>query len=128
MTEEFWTILDSLFTLATVFLAAINILDVGLFAAKQIVILIAIYFVVILLIRVSGYYKLNKCPECGHKLKRSSRSSTEHFAKKFSFGILPLKRYRCYSCYWEGAAFQIPKSESDDTNPDEELVKENETA
>jgi uncharacterized protein with PIN domain len=96
------------------FLAAIDNLDVVFFVARQLLIIACIYIAIILLIKVSGYYNLNKCPECGHRLKRSSRSSTEHLAKKFSFGILPLKRYRCYSCYWEGAAFQIPKNEADD--------------
>ncbi|MFT4681090.1 MAG: hypothetical protein ACI9FU_000819 [Granulosicoccus sp.] len=95
-------------------LAAIQIIDVAFFVGKQLLIITAIYFPIIFLIRVSGYYKLNKCPECGNRLKRSSRSSTEHFANRFSFGILKLKRYRCYSCYWEGAAFQIPKNKSDD--------------
>lgn len=108
------------------FLATVNMLDVVLFAAKQIVVLIVIYFVIILLIRVSGYYNLIKCPECGHKLKRSSRSSSEHFAKKFSFGILPLKRYRCYSCYWEGAAFQIPKNQSDNSSSEDPDVEKGE--
>ena len=102
------------------FLAAIDILDVAFYVVRQLLIITAIYIAIILLIKVSGYYKLNKCPECGHRLKRSSRSSTEHLAKRFSFGILPLKRYRCYSCYWEGAAFQIPKKEADD-RPTKEL-------
>ncbi|MFT4524310.1 MAG: hypothetical protein ACI85F_000451 [Bacteroidia bacterium] len=108
------------------FLATIDFLDVAFFVVRQLLVITIIYVVIILVIRVSGYYELNKCPECGHRLKRSSRSSTEHLAKRFSFGILPLKRYRCYSCYWEGAAFQIHKSGSEPTPKENESIEEKE--
>lgn len=94
-------------------LTSIDLIDVAIFAGKQLLIIIALYLAVILIIRVSGYYRLKKCPECGGKLKRSSRGSSERMAESISFGLLPLKRYRCYGCYWEGAAFEIKKSESD---------------
>ena len=103
-------------------LTSIDLIDVAIFAGKQVLIVIALYLGVILVIRASGYYKLKKCPECGGKLKRASRGSSERMTKSFSFGLLPLKRYRCYSCYWEGAAFEIKKSDSE--TEEEESVGE----
>ena len=110
------------------FLAAIDLVDVAFFIAKQTLIVLAIYLIILLLIKFSGYYRLKKCPECGHKLKRSSRSSNEHMAKTLSLGILPLKRYRCYSCYWEGSAFVIRKSSAGKSSQEIEDVEGQEHA
>jgi uncharacterized protein with PIN domain len=89
-------------------LASVNPLDVLLFVGKQLMVIGGIYITIILLMRFSEYYRIKKCPECGHRLKRSSRSSSERTITSISLGMLPLKRYRCYKCYWEGAAFEIP--------------------
>ncbi|MCF8257084.1 MAG: hypothetical protein K9J06_06000 [Flavobacteriales bacterium] len=69
-----------------------------------------VYVVVLLLLRYSKYYRLVNCPVCGQKLSRHKRKGTEKWITGLSLGILPVKRYRCYGCYWEGQAFEIPKT------------------
>lgn len=65
------------------------------------------YLLVVIVLRISNYYRINSCPNCSGELKRSQRGPTERFTKLFSLGILDLKRYRCYTCYWEGSALDI---------------------
>lgn len=66
-----------------------------------------IYFIFILVLRFSNYYKIRKCPNCRGELKRAQRTAGDRLLKTLTFGILPVKRYRCYTCYWEGQAFEI---------------------
>jgi uncharacterized protein with PIN domain len=69
------------------------------------------WVLVCVLLRFSNYYRLKKCPVCGQKLSRQRRTGKEKWLNRLSLGILSLKRYRCYSCYWEGQAFEIPKGQ-----------------
>lgn len=105
-------------------LAEVDIFGAVIFFGRQLLVIVAIYFVIIFLLRMSGYYRLKGCPECGNDLKRSQRTLLDKLLTRFSVGILPLKRYRCYSCYWEGAAFEIKKGKTqrsfDDKGPDED--------
>jgi uncharacterized protein with PIN domain len=66
-----------------------------------------IYLVILILLRFSNYYRLSRCPNCAGELKRSQRNGADRLLKATSFGILPVKRYRCYTCYWEGQALDI---------------------
>jgi uncharacterized protein with PIN domain len=79
------------------------------FLAAQVAIVVAIYFVILFLLRISNYYRITRCPVCGGALSRHKRKGLEKWMIAFSFGILPVKRYRCYSCYWEGQAFEFKK-------------------
>ena len=80
---------------------------------------LALYIVILLVLRFSNYYRVNNCPNCTGELKRSQRSSSDRMMSTISFGILPIKRYRCYTCYWEGQALDIrsqPKKDVYDTD------------
>jgi hypothetical protein len=68
------------------------------------------YVVLVLLLRVSNYYRLRRCPNCKGELKRSQRSGSDRLVTVLTLGIIPLKRYRCYTCYWEGRALEITKN------------------
>ncbi|MBI1289059.1 MAG: hypothetical protein GC178_15945 [Flavobacteriales bacterium] len=70
-------------------------------------IIFVIYIIFIFLLRFSNYYKIKKCPNCSGELKRAQRTAGDRLLKTLTFGILPVKRYRCYTCYWEGQAFEI---------------------
>jgi uncharacterized protein with PIN domain len=78
---------------------------------RYVVIILAVYVIGLLVLRMSKYYRLTRCPVCGEKLSRHRRTAAEKRVARYSFGLLPVKRYRCYSCYWEGQAFEIPKDE-----------------
>lgn len=69
------------------------------------------YVIVLLVLRVTPYYRIKACPVCSGKLSRKKRASGDKWATILSFGLLPLKRYRCYACYWEGQAFEIGRGE-----------------
>lgn len=82
---------------------------------KGAAVLFVLYIFVLIALRLSNYYKITQCPDCGGRLKRSHRSSSDRIIRTFSFGILPIKRYRCYTCYWEGAALVFKQSKQSNT-------------
>ncbi len=65
------------------------------------------YLAIMIVLRLSKFYKVDRCPNCGGEIKRSSRGASEKLTKLFSLSILDLKRYRCYTCYWEGSALPV---------------------
>lgn len=75
-------------------------------------------FIVILILRFSNYYRIERCPNCGSEVKRTSRGSTERMLKFWTFSILDLKRYRCYTCYWEGSALPIKNNKGQEAVED----------
>jgi uncharacterized protein with PIN domain len=72
------------------------------------------YLLVVIVLRLSNYYRITNCPNCSGELKRSQRGPSERFTKLLSLGILDLKRYRCYTCYWEGSALDIKNNKKRD--------------
>lgn len=68
-----------------------------------------VYLIIVMILRVSNFYRIKRCPNCGGEIKRTSRGASERFTKTFSLGILDLKRYRCYTCYWEGSGLPVKK-------------------
>ncbi len=70
---------------------------------------LGVYVLVLLLLRYSRYYRFEKCPKCGEKLSRQRSKGDEKWIRVWSLGLLPVKRYRCHSCYWQGQAFEIKK-------------------
>lgn len=89
-------------------------LDVNAFfsnVAACVFAVLLVYVSVFVLLRISKYYRLTKCPVCAQKLSRQRRTGKEKWINRLSLGILSVKRYRCYSCYWEGQAFEIPKGQ-----------------
>ncbi len=70
-------------------------------------VVLGIYLLVLIILRVSGLYRIDRCPNCDGELKRAQRTTADRLLKSLSFNILSLKRYRCYMCYWEGPALQI---------------------
>jgi uncharacterized protein with PIN domain len=74
----------------------------------QATVILGIYVTLLLLLRFSKFYRLARCPECNSLLKRKKRNSIDKWVPIFTLGILPVRRYRCYACYWEGQAFLIP--------------------
>jgi len=93
----------------------------GWWLAERVGVVLAAYFVIILILRFSNYFRVSKCPTCGGKLSRHKRQSSDRWLISLSLGILPVRRYRCYSCYWEGQAFEIKK---DPKAPKEVLARE----
>lgn len=86
-------------------------------------VILGIYVTLLLLLRFSKFYRLTRCPECNSPLKRKKRNSIDKWVPIFTLGILPVRRYRCYACYWEGQAFQIP---TDPKKVQEALLDEDE--
>lgn len=82
------------------------------------------YLVVLTVLRGSNYYRIKRCPNCSGELKRAQRNGGDKMVRTLSFGILPVKRYRCYTCYWEGRSFDIKsskgKSRSKGSNEEED--------
>lgn len=74
---------------------------------RWLAILLALYLFAMVFIRMSKLYKITRCPNCGGELKRANRTTGDRMLNTFSFTLLPVKRYRCYVCYWEGRAFDI---------------------
>ena len=75
-----------------------------------------VYILFMVIIRLSKYYRIKQCPNCSGELKRAQRTAGDRLTKTLSFGILPLKRYRCYTCYWEGPALDIGNQKKPDSN------------
>lgn len=82
----------------------------GWWLAERVGIILITYLVVILLLRFSNYFRVAKCPTCGGKLSRHKRQGSDKWLIGMSLGLLPVRRYRCYACYWEGQAFEIKKN------------------
>jgi len=82
--------------------AALSVLLLQWFA-----VMFGVYVMFLVVLRMSNYYKLKHCPNCSGQLKRSQRKAGDRFLKTTSLNILPVKRYRCYTCYWEGPALEI---------------------
>ena len=78
-----------------------------LLLSKWLLGLFAVYVLILMVIRMSNYYRVSRCPNCAGELKRSQRNGSDRFLNSVSLGILPIKRYRCYTCYWEGQALDI---------------------
>lgn len=74
----------------------------------QTVVILSIYIILLLFLRWSKFYRLTTCPECNSRLRRKKRNSIDKWVPIFTLGILPVKRYRCYACYWEGQSFKLP--------------------
>lgn len=85
----------------------IDFVAFALLLLRWFAILFFLYIIFLFFLRFSNYYKIKRCPNCSGELKRSQRSSGDRLLKTLTLGILPVKRYRCYSCYWEGRAFDI---------------------
>ena len=85
----------------------IDYLAFFLLLSKYLLGFLALYVAILLLLRMSKYYKVSTCPNCAGELKRSQRKGSDRLINSISFGILPIKRYRCYTCYWEGQALEF---------------------
>ena len=62
-------------------------------------------------IRLSGVFTLTVCPKCESKLKRSKGKRKERNIRLFGLGLLPVRRYRCYTCYWEDVGIKLNEQE-----------------
>ena len=76
-----------------------------LFVLKYFGIALGLHILVMLIIRFSGILKITVCPECGKKVSRLKRKPNDKTILRLSLGILSVKRYRCFSCYWQGIGF-----------------------
>jgi hypothetical protein len=85
----------------------IDYLAFFLLLLKYLLQFVALYVIILLVLRMSKYYKISNCPNCAGELKRSQRKGSDRLINSLSFGILPIKRYRCYTCYWEGQALEV---------------------
>jgi predicted RNA-binding Zn-ribbon protein involved in translation (DUF1610 family) len=59
-------------------------------------------------IRQSSTWSARACPECGHSLHRTKRSSADVLT-----WLLPLRRYRCRNCGWTGLRAKSPGYEQE---------------
>jgi len=69
---------------------------------KYFTIVLGLHLSIVLIIRFSGVLKITVCPDCGKKVSRLKRKSNDKTITRLSLGILPVKRYRCFICYWQG--------------------------
>lgn len=95
-----------------------------LLLCKDLLGFLAIYIIILLVLRVSNYYRVSNCPNCAGELKRSQRLASDRLINTVSFGILPVKRYRCYTCYWEGQALDIRSQNKRPESADQEIGKD----
>ena len=105
----------------------IDFLAFFLILSQYILGFLAVYIVILLVLRFSNYYRVNNCPNCSRELKRSQRQSSDRLVNTLSFGILPIKRYRCYTCYWEGQALGIKNQSKRDLSFKEDSSAEEES-
>lgn len=74
---------------------------------KWVIAILGFLFSIAIVIRLSGVLNLTTCPDCGEKLKRSKRRTNDKTLQLMALGLLPVKRYRCYACYWDGIGFRV---------------------
>lgn len=74
-----------------------------------ILILLAIYVIMLHILKISGYKNRifnkscnNCCPKCDKSLERIRRNYYDHFINYFTFYIFNFKRFTCKDCNWTG--------------------------
>lgn len=72
-------------------------------------VLIATVYGVIVLVRVFGIMRKTECPECGHKVTRKKREAGDYILKMLTLFIIPIRRYKCVHCGWEGLRWNVEK-------------------
>lgn len=75
-------------------------------AFKWLFAILGFFILIVIIIRLSGVLNLTVCPDCGGKLKRSKRTSQDKKVMFLGLGLLPIKRYRCYVCHWDGVGLR----------------------
>lgn len=81
---------------------AIDYAALVIIGIKWLASVLGIYMLILLAIRFSGLLTVTVCPKCMSQLRRTKRRSVDKTIGKVSLGILPVKRYRCPKCYWNG--------------------------
>jgi uncharacterized protein with PIN domain len=74
---------------------------------KWVLAILSFLILIAIVVRLSGVLNLTVCPSCGEKLKRAKRKSQDKRVRLLALGLLPIKRYRCYACYWDGIGFRV---------------------
>lgn len=87
-------------------------------------VIFVIYLITIIFLRASNYYRIRKCPNCRGELKRAQRNAGDRMLKTLTFGILDLRRYRCYTCYWEGRALEIKEGKRKSSKQDGDEIED----
>lgn len=71
--------------------------------------LIALFYIVVIVMRLSGAMRKRRCPQCSHKLQRRNKAIGDYFIKGLMLNILPFNRYICTHCSWEGLRWNTKK-------------------
>lgn len=66
------------------------------------ILIIGAIYIGIFFIRITGLFKKRNCPSCSGKLNRKQRTPLDKLLAIVTLKILPLRRYRCVRCGWEG--------------------------
>ena len=77
--------------------------------------LLMCYVSFLLLIRILGVGKkekcstcLNCCPDCKNPMERIKRLKGDYIINYLTFHLFNYKRYRCMECGWEGLKWETP--------------------
>ncbi len=63
---------------------------------------IVIIYLMLIAFRLNGVFKKSDCPKCYAELKRKPKTLSDRILVILCLGILPLRRYECEVCKWEG--------------------------
>lgn len=77
---------------------------------KYLLVVLIIFYITLIALRINGVLKKDYCPKCGGNIKRISKKLPDRLYAAATLGILPLRRYKCEVCFWEGLRWNTEKS------------------
>gem|GEM_PF-1310049 len=85
-------------------ICSIPFLQANFFRDDLVVLLILLgaFYLALFILRWLRFLKKRTCPSCSGKLSRKKRKPFDKLLVLLILNILPLKRYKCVHCGWEG--------------------------
>ncbi|HXH17840.1 MAG TPA: hypothetical protein VNJ07_02065, partial [Chitinophagales bacterium] len=75
---------------------------------------LVIFYLLLFIMRMVGVLKKRNCPSCSGKLSRKPRTLFDKLLVVLTLNILPLRRYKCIHCGWEGLRWSGKKYKTRD--------------
>lgn len=73
------------------------------------ILLISLYVIILILMRLMGIFKKDRCPKCTGRISRKNKTFGDRMIIGLTLGILPLRRYKCVHCGWAGLRWNTKK-------------------
>ena len=73
---------------------------------------LVIYIIALFAMRFLKVLKKRICPTCSGKITRRRKNFLDKILVALTFYILPLRRYKCIHCGWEGLRWNARKHKS----------------